>query len=287
MGFPPPEGFKLSLTKATPSPFNHDTLKGQLESIGLNCSELTQSTLQTYVDQVHSQIPDGEVQSFAILAPANDQEIMSLVMPGMALLQTSSSASDMVQVATGDWTADNFADNYGPELQVIQNPDHFKWLYDNSGTTKFTGQYGNPIIKTGYYKTADAIKELFIDSAVAASSALVTGLNKESIQAVMTSVVNPMVNSDLSNYVLENKSRVILLVQMNGDLYTGIGVLTIDYSLYVHDYKRKSKDGGDTHDTKLNMSARAVLYTDPNVLCGNYHAVLKQFNLPDTPTIRC
>ncbi|MBF0110400.1 MAG: hypothetical protein HQL76_14630 [Magnetococcales bacterium] len=287
MGFPPPlPGFQLSLKKATPTPFNDVTLRTQLENVGLNCAELTPSTLQNYVNQVHSQIPGGEIQSFAILAPSDDQEARSCMMTGAARLQTNNMPA-YTQVATGDWTASDFADNYGPELQVIQNKPHFQWLFDNSGANGFTGQFGNPIIKTGYYKNADAIKELFIDSAVAASSVLVAGLNKQSIQAVMTTVINPMTQSDLSNYKLDNKSRVILLVQMSGSEYIGLGVLTLDYSLNIQDYKRKTKDGGDTHKTDLSMSARAVLYSEPDSLCRHYHSVLKHFGLPDTPTIRC
>jgi hypothetical protein len=51
----------------------------------------------------------------------------------------------------------------------------------------------------------------------------------------------------------------------------------VQWHLQIQDYKRKSKDGGDTHHTRLEVHSWSVTYSDTTPMCNDYAAVCKQF----------
>jgi hypothetical protein len=198
----------------------------------------------------------------------------------------------LTDVATANWTINAEGDGYGPQLEVIQYPTHFDWLYDNRASNGFTGVKGDQPAISGNYPNAAAIQKLFVDTALAASATLVKGLDKDAMKAALTNVIAPLSDASLSNYTMPEQGKdrpsMVVFVVDNYDPKTkiadGLGVLYFNWSLSITDYKRKSKDGGDTHPTTLQVNAGSVLYDGPDTLCSNYNAVVTQFKLSNAPT---
>lgn len=292
MGFGPPPGIDVGqLNTATPTPFDSTNLKKQLENIGLDCAQLSHENLNSYIDQVNAELADGKVQSMAIKAPQGQVTNPTLGENRIvAATSLAAQAQPMVSVATGNWTINDEAEGYAPNLEIIQYPTHFQWLYDNRETNGFAGVIDNPPTISKNEDNAEAIQKLFVSVGLTASATLVKGLDKSTMQATLTNVIQPLSNANLSNYDVTD-SRTIFLVD-NYDPKTqradGVGVLFIKWHLTITDYKRKDKDGGDTHPTTLTINAGAVKYSDPKDLCADYNAVLKQFAIdPNTaPTCR-
>lgn len=291
MPFPAPSKIKVgSLNAATPSPFDTTALQSQLENIGLSCAQINQQNLTTYIATVTSQLQDGIIQSFAIKAPQQDLGSYNAkpVVPGM-LRALTQAVTPLADAATGNWTISTTGDGYGPNLAVIQYPDHFNWLYDNRATNGFTGTIDNPPAYTGNYSNAQAIQDLFISVGTTASATLVKGLDKDAMKATLSNAIQPLANANLSDYNVTD-SRTIFLVE-NYDPSTqvadAIGVLYVAWTLTISDYKRKSKDGGDTHPTSLTIKSGSVLYSDPATLCNDYNSVLKQFNIDPQSAPSC
>jgi hypothetical protein len=98
-----------------------------------------------------------------------------------------------------------------------------------------------------------------------------------------------LADANLTNYD-EPGSRAIMLVE-NYNQTTGyadaIGVVSVDWRLQITDWQRKTKEGGDTHPTVLNISARSALYSDVTLLCQHYSAVLKQFGIDPNQAPKC
>ncbi|EPX82292.1 hypothetical protein Salmuc_03080 [Salipiger mucosus DSM 16094] len=278
------------LNAATPTPFDSTNLKKQLANIGLDCAQLSHQNLSGYIDQVNAELADGKVQSMAIKAPQGD---VANPMLGenriVAATSLAAQAQPMVSAATGNWTINDEAEGYAPNLEIIQYPTHFQWLYDNRATNGFAGVIDNPPTIAKNEDNAAAIQKLFVSVGLTASATLVKGLDKSTMQATLTNVIQPLSNANLSNYNVTD-SRAIFLVD-NYDPKTqhadGIGVLFIKWHLIITDYKRKDKDGGDTHPTTLTINAGAVMYSDPSVLCTDYNAVLKQFAIDPTTAPTC
>jgi hypothetical protein len=304
MSIPPPAGIPLNLTAATPSQLDPTSLQTQLENVGLNCSEITPNTLAQYITEVETQIPDGSVQSFAITAPAGTVSADTLptslaanfaVMDVAAIMQSAPVGSlaaaipPSQEAAVGNWTENDSAEGYQPNLEVIQYPDHFAWLMSQNASNGFAGVVDTPPAYTGNYPNAAAIQNLFINVGVTASSTVVKGIDKGTMTAVFSNVIQPLADANLSNYD-QSGSRAIMLVD-NYNTTTGaadgVGVVAVDWRLQISDWKRKTKDGGDTHPTILTISARAVLYTDVTLLCQHYSAVLKQFGIDPTQAPSC
>lgn len=270
------------MSAATPTPFDDANLKTQLETIGLDCAQLSKQNLNAYIENVDSQLSDGKVHSMAIKAPTGT--VVNPSFESGEVLAADSVASQvpaLTNVATGNWTINDEAEGYSSNLEIIANDAHFNWLYDNRGTNGFTGQVDNPPTYSHNEPNAEAIQKLFVNVGLTASATLVKGLDKSTMKATLTNVIQPLSDADLSNYK-SNDSRVIFLVD-NYDPTTkradGIGALFIKWDLTITDYKRKTKDGGDTHPTNLTIRAGSVLYSDPATLCSDYNSVLQHFNI--------
>lgn len=277
-----PKGIKLKLTAATPTPFTTATLKAQMEEIGLNCSQLTESFLQQSITNVRSQMPNGLTQVFGGIQRFPPNYSRSASSAAATVFSSRDSGGDP---PIGNWTPDSSAEGYSPNLEIIQYPDHFDWLYANRSTNGFTGVKDDPPPYGGNYSNADSIERLFVNVAVTASATLVKGIDSPAMQAAFTNIIQPLKDADLSNYDVTD-SRTFFLVD-NYNASTGVadavGVLRVGWHLKITDYKRKSKDGGDTHPTSLTINSASVLYGDAGALCSNYNAVVKQFGLSDAP----
>lgn len=299
MPFGPTKKLKLNLTAATPTAFDADSLKCQMANIGLNCSQMTQKNLDGFINNVDSQVPHGAVHVYDIKAPESDlkplktcQEMSEHMLLKAApapqangLYHLNDATDALVKAATGNWEISPGGDGYGPNLEVIQYQSHFDWLYANKGSNGFVGIQDSPDPFTGYYSNADAIQNLFINVCTDASAVVVKGIDKDAMKAVLSNAIQPLENANISNYDATS-SRTIFLVEdydPNTGIAQGVGAVTVWWHLVIKDYKRKSKDGGDTHDTTLTIKSWSVLYGDPVALCRDYNNVLTQFKIdPNT-----
>ncbi len=290
MPFPPPSGIGVGqLVSATPTAFDAAALQTQLEAIGLSCAQINDQSLTQYIQEVTSQLPLGAVQAFAIKQPPQNQQV-SFATTDPATPRALADAVPTLQTSSvGNWTISTTGDGYGPQLEVIQYPDHFNWLYDNRATNGFAGVIDNPPPYVGNYPNAEAIQNLFITVGVTASATLVKGIDQDAMKAALSNAIQPLANADLSDYNVSD-SRVIFLVDNynpSTKIADGVGVLFVSWTLTISDYKRKTKDGGDTHPTNLTIKAGSVLYSDPGPLCSDYHSVLVQFNIDPSTAPAC
>lgn len=274
----------IDLNPATPTALTVDVLKKQLTSIGLTCPDAEEAKLSEYVSEVKGQLPAGQTQTYAILQPAvpalalggEPPPFRELAAAAQETGMTSRLAATLADSSVGNWEPDPVGDGYGPELEYIQYETHFDWLKTNR--TSFTGTIDNPPAYSGMYATVDAVKNLFLEVGTAASATLIKGLDKDSIESVLSNAIAPLSDADASNYDVTD-SRVIFLVDnydpvsKNAD---GIGVLTIWWHLTIQDYKKKSKDATQ-HNTQLTIKSRAVLYSSLDDLYGDYNAAKAQF----------
>ena len=316
MPFPHAPGFKIKLKPQEPSIMTTDKLKEQLEAVGLNCSQLTEQNLQDYINSVKSEIPQGGLRAYGILAPSRDQgaglsnnsfgdenpcktdpnscDCIEKQLSGAALnaivpenpVHYAETVGQLVDAATPPWAVvESMVDQEA--MQVIQVWDHFKWLYDNSDHNGFPGIVTGPKEYTQYDTNAEAVKKLFSSVMIEMAAAVVKGVDESSMQATVTNIVNEQVRKD-PNYV-QCGSRVLHLVDGydSEGRANGIGTLTVIWKLSVQDYKKKSKDGGDKHQTSLTVKAWSVLYSDPDICCKNYNDVLKHFNIDPSSAPTC
>lgn len=286
MTFGPPPRFPIGqLRPASPSLLTPPTLRTQLEAVGLNCAEITDASLEADIQEVKAVLPQGVVQSYVIAAPLSSPAVpaskRAIYMVAVADIRSERALLEpMVDVATGNWEPDVSAQGYNKIFYVIANESHFNWLYDNRATNHFTGVKNEPPAYTGYYSNAEAIKKLFVQVCLTASSTLVQGLDRSTMEAVLWNIIQPMDDSQLANYD-QPDSRIILLVQdydPSTQTAEGVGFVYMNWHLKVQDYKRKTKHGGDTHDTYLLVKAGANLYFD-YAMCDDYKLVCDHFGI--------
>lgn len=282
----PVKRVKVNLKQATPTQLTTDALRTQLQNVGLNCSQLTEQFLTTQIAIVKSQLPMGRTQAYGIAAPTTSPTVTAVHLQFMAAEKMSAAQAEntggLSNVANANWEPSDTGAGYRTYLSVIAYPEHFQWLAKQTGEG-FTGTSAAPYHNSGYYANAEAIQNLFVNACLSASSTLVKGLDQSTMQATLSNLISPLQNASLSNYNVTD-SRFIYLVD-NYDPTTqeadGIGVLYIGWTLKIEDYKRKTKDGGDTHNVSLDINSGSVLYTDLNQMCKDYNAVVKQFAIPN------
>ena len=277
-----PMSINIDLKADTPSQFDTDALRKQLETMGMACGQLTTENLESYIQQVNDKIPSGSVQSYGIKAPPEDLSANSE--------ETAKSAvPSLVTAAKANWTISTSGDGYGPNLEIIQYPDHFNCLYENRDLNGFTGTIDNPPPYTGNYPNAEAIQKLFINVCTTASATVVKDVDQDSMRATLTNVIQPLANANLSNYNVSGSRAIFLVDNYNQStkVADALGVLFVNWNLAIRDYKRKSKDGGDTHPVSLTVRAGSVLYDDPKKLCADYNWVLATFKIDRSTVPSC
>ncbi|MCA9421884.1 MAG: hypothetical protein KC592_12760 [Nitrospira sp.] len=259
----PRKTIKIDLNRATPTELTPDVLQKQLNNIGLTCKYTDKKMLTKFISEVEATIPDGLIQTYQILKPAEKGEARLKGLVG-----------EWAESSVGNWEPDSTALGYAADLEYLIYPQHFDWLRANRPSFTGTGDHENFKKR---YDSVDSIKDAFTNLALTASSALIKGLNKDSIKSVFSNAISPLNDASARDYNKKD-SRVVFLVE-NYDPKKkeadAIGVLAVDWHLIIKDYKEKKE--ALKHDTTLTVDARAVLYSDLNVMNADLAAAKAHF----------
>ncbi|SMO69021.1 hypothetical protein [Fodinibius sediminis] len=269
----PKKGIALSLKKATPTQLDVESLKKQLHHVGLTCKHTSTENLKEYKEEVISQFPPGEVNTFGILKYKENPNGSPHFNDELGPLEAD--YNGLESSSKGNWEPSDTGLGYSSELEYIQFPTHFDYLMKHRPS--FTGVTEEPPVYRGNYNTVEAIKNLFTNVGTTASSTLVKGLDKSSIESVLSNAIAPLNDKNAKDYD-ETDSRVIFLVDNYNDKTEeadAIGVLTINWHLKIKDYKEKKESL--KHKTCLKIRARTVLYDDIKVLHADKKFVESHF----------
>jgi hypothetical protein len=271
----PGKKISLDLNKAEPTQLTPESLKKQLADIGLTCKDAAVGSLKEYIAEVKSQLPRGVTQSFGINGP-KPSESGALVYKSEFDL-AAAPYTGLSQTSIGDWEPSGSALGYSADLEYVQFPSHFDYMYGNREKLGFTGVVSNPPPYTGKYDNVSAVKSLFVNVGITASSILVKGLDVSSIESILSNAIAPLTEANAQDYEVTD-SRVIFLVDNYDPVKNeadAIGVLGINWHLQIKDYKEKK----DTpkHDTTLTITARAVTYDSIDTLKKNVADIKAHF----------
>ncbi|MEG4499891.1 hypothetical protein QUB05_22690 [Microcoleus sp. F10-C6] len=278
----PVRKIKIQLEKAQPTQLTVDTLKQQLNSIGLTCPDSATDKLDGYIQDVKNTIPSGRVQSYGIFTPQegeNNQlayrsefDVESLVERGLG---DEIVYRGLAPSSEGNWRPDGSAAGYTAELSTIQFPLHFDYLLSNK--PGFGGIKNEQPTYADKYDTIDAIKQLFVQVGVNASATLVQGLDRQALESVLSNAIAPLNDQQAQDYDKTDSRAIFLVLNYDPDKTEadGIGVLTINWRLRIKDYKEKKT--ALKHDTTLDINCRSILYTDIAPLLSDYMFITSHF----------
>jgi hypothetical protein len=260
----PQKRIRIDLANAKPTVLTPESLKAELKNIGLDCKDTSLPRLERFIKEVDGALPNGIVQSYAILKPAAKKENR---LEGFEL--------DWETASTGNWTVKDFG--YRTELEFIQVKDHFDWLVANR--PGFLGRLDEEkYIRR--YESVDSIKNFFADVTTSASASVIKGVNKETLNAAMHNAIDKLDDNQAKDYDKKD-SRTIMLVDNYHETVDGkgeadaIGVLTIEWHLIIKDYQVKKE--ALKHDTELTVSIRAVLYDNLDIMAADLRALKAHF----------
>ena len=254
------ETMYVKMNPSTPTPLTAAALERQMEAIGLNCAEINEATLNQYLAEVEALVPNGAVASWGIGYTDDNANFQS--------------------ISPGNWILDEGEVFFGVYQRALTAISHY-YLWSVVYGDNIHGVLANPPAIAGNYKTADTIKSLFVNSAITASSTVVSGIKKDSILAAMANAIAPLTNDSLNDYHDNNHRTLMIIENYNprDSSFDRFGALTIQWSLDIEDYKRKSKDGGDTHKTQLDTVAWAVTYDSYAACQKDYNNLARKLNL--------
>jgi hypothetical protein len=241
--------FLGTMTPTTPSDLTGDSLSPQLADIGLSCPQTSPDALQPVINDTKASFPfNGHGQFFKIVDTTDH------VSKGVAL----AAAAD---AATGQWEPSDTAMGYMSDLSIISYYfDDLKANYPG-----FTGFKITEPQSSDKFGTVDAIKNQFVTVGLNASASVVTGIDKDSLIAVLTGIIKPL-SDTVKDYDVSNSRFCCLLLNYNGvDDADGVGFVSFSWRLQIHDYKNKSKDT-PVHQTTLDVTAWSVVYDNIDVL---------------------
>lgn len=250
----------IKLKPDTPTKVDVKELRDELHSIGLNCSDTALEKLAKYKDEVLDRFPDGSFQGFQFFSNADRQQIAELVKDGGVI----TSLDQVILLDPSLHAQWKVADNtpMSEYLYAIGQPKHFDFLMEKY--TKFPGQKSNSEYKDND-TTARAVKDIFVKIASNISSALVSGLDKPSMEAMLARIISPVPDT-AEDYDTGLQNRSLKLVsgydEKNHEV-KGIGVVNVEYRLTIRNYKEKKSHH---NESTLSVTVRAATYTEPQEL---------------------
>jgi len=263
----PIDPISIDLTPDTPTPLTPEVLGKELNNIGLSCKYTHPRVLKGLMADVESQLPDGTLESFKLLRPTDD--------PSQRL---EGFVDDYKISSQGNWSIKDT--KYDTTLEYIQLPQHFDWL-KKTYPGSFTGICEVTPPDNLKATTVDAIKKFFVDTLTMASSVVLKGINKDTLKSMLVNVINEL-PADIKNYD-QTDSRTIFLVD-NYNPKTkkadAIGVVGINWTLKIHDYK-ESSNTPILHDTTLSVSARGIMYADLDQMDTDFKNAKAHFDNAD------
>lgn len=250
----------ISLKQSTPSTVTSRSLQEQLHQIGLHCEETSTENLQRYIDDVLDNVPYGRVQGFEMRQPAD--------MSGAA-----ATAADFLPLTSiqNNWKPDGNVP-YRDQLVLIGLAQNFDTLLESY--PGFQGKRDERQFRE-HNCTADIFKQLFVEIAKSISDSLVSGLDRQQMEAVFATIIKPF-NPGSEDYDSGLQNQIILLVDgYNAKEQTcdGIGVLNLEYQITVHNYRDKTEEH---KDYSLAIKVRASLYHDADKLYAEAEYLKKQ-----------
>ncbi|ERK16401.1 hypothetical protein L579_4311 [Pantoea sp. AS-PWVM4] len=267
----PVKKIKISLKAATPTPVTPDGLKSMLDNIGMTCKFADKERLPAYISEVSDKLPEsGKCKAYTILRQAEEGEVA--LEDVYTERYTNSSVGNFEPTMSGS--------GYSIELETIISKNNFAKLKEKfgDGKNKFNGVEGKSTYQERY-GSIESVKSMFVEVGTNASSILVEGLDKDAIKSVLSNAISPMKDSNLPDYEKEQR-RIIFLVdgydEESGEA-NAIGVLAIEWTLFIKDYKEKKK--ASQYDTTLNITMRAVVF-DSMIFMDYYNYLVNGKELP-------
>ena len=272
----PTKKMKIKLKQATPSQLTVQRLQEQLNGIGLGCKHTSQENLTKYKKEVLEMLDSTRLQACGISKPSNRFSEAAFLAGHLGNSDEPyiDGALKLENAATGEWEFDISAAGYQLWLSSVQVPAHFDYLQKNRPS--FSGQTVGKEKKEDL-TSVDAIKNLFVETASAASDTFGKKINKVSVEAFYSNALSEV--SEGKDYD-QWDSRILFLTldhdPVKGEC-SGVAVINLSWHIYIKNYKRKDKDGGNYHSTSISVTSRGVFYSDPDVLEGDYNAVKAAF----------
>lgn len=256
----------ISLVSQKPTEITPKSLKAQLDSIGLNCSDACEENLQGYIYDTRARMADGDVQTYSITRLKKGRN---------SGIHSSLEAGDYEESADGSWRVNNEYP-YQKMLLNINHEKHFNYLLDYY--PRYFRMRNDPPPRSGIEPTVIAIQEQFVACSYAAAAVVVNGISEKDMESVMSNAISPLTEDNAKDYD-ESDIRSLFLVYMYDDAKKEaecLGVLTITWHLRVSDYKEKSKDD-IRHKWSLEVSAWAGLYPNAGLISGDDIYLFRQF----------
>ena len=241
----------IDLTPCTPTPIVTATLTKQLNDVGLTCEYTRGDKLQECIDEVHSQLSAGTMQSFNISQSIDNQ---------------------LREYAVGNYKEVWYQGSTGKFqglLTKINNEKNFNYLKTHYTDFPYAVSDDNSITQSE--STVEAIKHLFVVCATKAAKTVVQGLDTQTMDSSFTNMLG-LNKSDIDdNYSNFGSNTIYLVYGYNNGTRDcdGVGVLNFDWTIDIKNYKEKKSNV--KHQTTINISSRSVLYTDEDLLKKHYN----------------
>lgn len=163
--------------------------------------------------------------------------------------------------AVGTWTP-TAGGVYG-EAQLTTMYKHWDRMKQNMGSD-FVGVDNTWPSTWESCDNNEAFEQLFLRISIQATAALVAGLDKSDMEAMLANRVGENAGHDPNDYDSGPRTMTVFLV---GDYdpvtqdSAGLGFLTINYRNLIRDFRDKSKDAHDPN-AKIDGLCRACMFTD-------------------------
>lgn len=260
----PVSTIKLDLLPDTPTKITPDKLGADLKNIGLDCSLTKKEVLEKYIQEGRDKLRKGKKQSYRMLQGIG-------VTPEMLNSGdvTKLTLADIIQNSgkSGTWKPKHpTGTDYDRDLVVISIPANFDLLLENRVLLGFTGVKRTDSY-SGRWTTEDAFKEQLNKTAVAVDGAVSEGLDLRDMESLLADTITPSIRaSEVYDSGLKTQTTFIV-DNYNGRTVDGIGLVTLEWTLKITNYKKKKKS--PVQNYSLTLTVKTVTYSSSTLLA--YH----------------
>jgi len=268
LGIPPQRVPMGVLNATTPSTVTPENLSQTLKQMGFTCDQTSPAKLKPLIDKVIAELPSsGAASSFLIDATVETPHgpVPSFLLAKRQGKHTLAAPPAREQVADSEWSApvNSVGAGYAANLALI-NANFNKLANFYPG---FQGVKAQPWERKGSYSTADTIEQIYLNVATNLSAQVVTGIDKPTILAVLSTAIPPSSDPISKNYDEKDNRLVYLVLDYDPDMQdcAGIGFVYLEYRLQIQDHLNKINKK-IKHQTTLTINAQSIIYSDVSEL---------------------
>ncbi len=258
----PRRAISIDLARSQAAQLTGEVLSKELKNVGLTCALASPKNCERYIRNVTNRLPLGKNQAFGIyMGDPSQIDHLARLNPDFEPTEAVPFPGAGIRIDSS-WKPSQGALGYASDLMLVLAEANFNALRNHFEDFYCNDQGESESVKND--TTVEAIQSFFAETLTTAANTMIDGIDIADMKAVCTRLLQPKMKSD-QNYDVSSFFIIFLVQDYNEQMHeaSSIGAVILNWTLFVKNVSNKKEQ---THETKIKLSGRSVIYDNVSVL---------------------